>query len=360
MLVQVGFRGSLLDLQHSSYEVVTDYLQRMHILLYHARTTSIIICTPENSPKRMREQLNELARIFPNHASKMNCAIEAVKKSINITKDLNRFIEESEDVHLQKKCNCPIDLCRFIVNISSEIKSDKCEICGQKQNNLSSWLSNNEFIPITRYSQEFVTKQWDKKRFFTDIWEPMFRHAKRVEIYDPHVTWALSDAKVDSHEGDLPDQYTKGVQWICESFGAIRKKNNCDTGGIITFYGEISYKHAKEHTGFSERYIANENLLLQVGKVFRTRCNLDAIEIQFGIRVRLEVNLYGKDDPPETRMRHNRYVQTDQAVLAIDRGVAAMPQNGRLGFTDVILLSPAAGKAIAAGIEFKPTSAERL
>ena len=358
MLVPVGFRGSLLALQHSRNEVVIDYLQRIHILLSHARITCIIICTPENSPKRMKEDLDALVKIFPN--KKMNGVTQAVRKSIDNAENLHRFIEESKDIHSHKNCNCPIYSCRFVVNISSELELDKCDICGQKQNNMSSWFSNNEFFAITRYSQEFVTNVWGKERFLRDVWEPIFKFAKRVEIYDPHVTWALK-APNTSHdnadEGDLPDQYTKGVQWICESFGVIRKNNNINSSGIITFYSEISYYHAKIYTESQHARLSDEDLLLQVGKYFRTRCNLDAIESQYGIRVRLQVNLYGKDVPPEARMRHNRYVQTDQAVLAIDRGVAAMPQNGRLGFTDVILLSPTVGNAIAAGIPFKSTSA---
>ena len=358
MLVPVGFRGSLLALQHYRTEVVIDYLQRIQILLSHARITCLIICTPENSPKRMKEDLGALAEKFSNN--KINVVTQAVRKSIENAENLHRFIEESKDLHSQKNCTCPIYLCRFVVNISSELEADRCELCGQKQNNMSSWFSNNEFIAITRYSQEFVTNVWGKERFVRDVWEPIFKYAKRVEIYDPHVTWALSAANIshdNSDEGDLADQYMKGVQWICESFGVIRKKNNINSSGIITFYGEISYYHAKKYTYLENVRCTDEQLLLRVGEVFRTRCNLDAIESQYWIRVRLEVNLYAKDVPPEARMRHNRYVRTDQAVLAIDRGVAAMPQNGRLGFTDVILLSPIVGNAIAAGIPFKPTSA---
>ena len=358
MLVTIGFRGSLSALQHSRDDVVIDYLQRIQILLSHARTTCLIICTPENSPKKMKEDLDMLTNIFQNR--RMNGVAQALQKSINTVMDHNRFIEESKDLHSQKNCTCPIYLCRFVVNISSELEANKCDMCGQKQNNMSSWFSNNEFIAITRYSQEFVTNVWGKERFVRDVWEPIFKYAKRVEIYDPHVTWALSAANIshdNSDEGDLADQYMKGVQWICESFGVIRKKNNINGSGIITFYGEISYYHAKKYTYLENVRCTDEQLLLRVGEVFRTRCNLDAIESQYGIRVRLEVNLYAKDVPPEARMRHNRYVRTDQAVLAIDRGVAAMPQNGRLGFTDVILLSPIVGNAIAAGIPFKPTSA---
>lgn len=355
MLVTVGLRGSLSHLVALPHDTIVDYLQRIQILLSHARVTSIIKCTPDNSPSRMITDLDNIGSAFTEKSRGLITAVTGTQKAIDRSK--KRFVIENA-APAESTCGCLITHCRFIVDISGNEPQETCKICGTKYISISSWYFNSDFYAITRYSQEFVTNQWDKRRFHADIWEPIFRYARLVEIYDPHVTWALADTSSSDQENEdlsLSEQYIRGVQWICESFGEIRRKYPTIPSRTITFFGELSYYHAKRHANIN--YRCNDAIILErVGEIFRSRCNLESIESIYGIEVRLQINLYAKDDPPNARMRHNRYVRTDQAVLAIDRGVAAMPQVGRLGFTDVILLSPTVGDVIASGIPFQPTS----
>ena len=358
MLVPIGLKGSLLSLIERDPDSISETLQRLEMFLRHVRTTCVILTSPDNHWRRLGADLAMLSDQFngKEHRKAVVQVISKVRRELDRAR--TRFVaSEPLSEITSMPCNCPQFECRLIVNIDNDGFKSRCPECGKESLSLSSWFRDEGFFPVTRYSQLFTQYTWDKERFKKEIWSPLFRYASRVEVFDPHLTWALA-SKVDGKDYEMPQQYVDGIRWISECFGSL--SGNSVNRRSVTFFGEISVLQLKEALGTSARRFHETDALHEAGVLFRNRCNIVEIETQFNLKIDLQINIYERGAPPDGRMRHNRYIATDQAVVAIDRGIPAMQGSQgreRLSVTDVILLSGAIRDVLVSGIPFRSTSA---
>jgi hypothetical protein len=353
MLVPIGLRGSLRALEFLSTDEIESRLRRFGFFIKHAETTCIFITSEDTHVEKIRKDLEYLGNQKFNNPLKYNALTMRIEKAKKQFVGKSSLADQSDCC---AECRFPKS-CQFVICIDRSTASNECSLCRKKYIDIIEWFDREEFMATTRYFQEFTDNTWTNDKFNLNIWRRLFQFTVHAQVYDPHVSWAIRDPDPKKlHEVNYQQDYIDGVKWICASFVETPCRMVMTIRRVITFFGEISYSQIRESVGINtESRRSDEELLKLAGEKFRNRCGIHNIESEHGIRVELQLNLYGHRQSPDTRMRHNRYVSTDQATVVIDRGVSTMPQAGRRGFTDIILLRPAARRFIAAGIPFKPT-----
>jgi hypothetical protein len=225
-----------------------------------------------------------------------------------------------------------------------------CQICSQKIVPLEHIFFSKDAESLRNTRQLFIDPTWTKERFVSEVWRPLFELTSKAEIYDRQmyriIKSEINSTSSDSDHEDDPSQYINGIKWICHIFGESANRSTSlagkESSRIIVFNCEVhrnTLKNAMNFLGWPTSTKLDDATLRRAGTVIlRRACDIENIEQASDIQVRFGMNLFGWSDRNNSRMRHNRYIQTPYSYVAIDRGIPALQGAPHSFMTEVLPL----------------------
>ncbi len=347
VLVTVGLRGAL-DPETSRQVANNDlvaHLRMFRYLLEMVETNGVYVSGgPNTTVPRLVGGLEDVGVENPSVRNLANTVSRAVK---NATDRFLPYAAYARNTGTDAHCGCPAIACDFVIDVTPQASSPdstRCLDCSARIVPLQHILHANETRFLRKCPQIFVDQEWTKDRFEQEVWKPLFRFANTAEIYDRQI-YRIVEGTINSAKAADRDQYIAGVKWICKAFGEAAAPHRSLAGKpsprVLIFNGEFRRTMMKEAMkSLGQRSTDHPDALLRCAgtQILRRECEIDRIEQDHAIKVRFGINLFEWPGRPSPRMRHNRYVKTPYAYVAIDRGIPVFQGEPHLSMTDVIPL----------------------
>lgn len=153
---------------------------------------------------------------------------------------------------------------------------------------------------------ELNDREWSKNQFETRIWEPLFRHASVVKIYDRYIGRTVQFPRQQACR--LAPNFRRGLDWIVEQY--LR-------------FGQTQMKVLEIYCGLDP----NKNL--SNDKVYRAKRTLEswAQEKQAEMKFPIAITLL-REKKRGVQMNHARVLITNQTAVNIERGFDILHPDG--------------------------------
>ncbi len=174
----------------------------------------------------------------------------------------------------------------------------------------------SSFSRLRRNSESLTLadSQWDKSEFERNVWDPLFRYAKHVKLFDRYAGRHLQ------HEGggyhlSVKANYARSIEWIFGRFAAL-------SAGRTARSFQITCGLESDRLSDAE--------MLGAAEVLR-RFARDLSE-----KHGMEMSIHVKVESHGSEMPHARWIKTDQeVVLVVERGFDLLKADGTV--RDVIV-----------------------
>ena len=154
---------------------------------------------------------------------------------------------------------------------------------------------------------------WTKEKFEAEVWQPLFRYAKRVHIVDRYIGRSV---ECKSDRATVKADFARSLRWIVEQFA------NAGRGG---------HRSVEISCGVREDRLKGEKRT----KAVRALKDFGG-ELAQDYAVSVKVNVKLEQDPPQ-QVPHARFIFTDQLCLQIDPGVDLLTREGKVKRTIISL-----------------------
>jgi hypothetical protein len=199
--------------------------------------------------------------------------------------------------------------CQCAVSIANQNKidcllgADNCTVEPADAIRISDFVLS-AFEARRRASQryELADGEWDKSEFERNIWEPLFRDAKHVKLFDR----MLGRTVTESQPPAVKQNFVRGFDWVFEQFA---KHNVGRSGSVFEVTSALKQSLTPPQTK-----TAAETLR----RFARDLSN------KYGVPMTMKV----KRETGTLIMPHDRFMFTDQIALWVSRGFDLLDGNG--------------------------------
>lgn len=234
---------------------------------------------------------------------------------------LNRLVVWNGEVPEVKLCEYPE--CKPSVGIAlaskpcALIASAECAPCANEQ------LSDVEVVSIDEYAVSNFTvarkgaesvalsdrdPKWSRARFEAEVLDPVLRHAKHVKIYDRYVGRHLRKRN-GTVGANLSRGYSDTLEWIFQRFAGYRVGQSSALFEVVC--------------GLDSDCMSDDTIreAAEVLRDFADQCSA-----KYGMPMSLKI----KREGGLQKMRHARFLFTDQIAVMIERGFDLLQPGGKL------------------------------
>jgi len=245
------------------------------------------------------------------------------KKGQELLRELGnrrRMVKVGNDATMEVACSAPG--CQHAVGILNVetpdvlVGPEGCQQCasfaesGVAVTGISDYQLSS-FADLRRETETIALTdgEWGRVEFEQRVWQPLFRYAKDVKIFDRYIGRHLQRERGGGFYPQLKPEYSRSLEWIFGQFAALSE-------GRATRVFEIT-------CGLEEDRLSPEDM---VGAAEVLRSFARMLSEKYGLHMAMNVKVERHD----AKMPHARCIITDQLALSVERGFDLLRRDGRI------------------------------